>query len=128
MGADLYIKKLHVRGKNNRYGAKTYFRDSYNMSNVLWTLNLSWWQDVLPLLYEGQELKGENLRSFRERIVGAQQRLPTAKELCENHVLVSKTGENSISNWHHHYTKKRKELVDFLDRAIENHSSIICSL
>jgi len=128
MGADLYIKKLHIRGNNNRYGAKAYFRDSYNMSNVLWTLNLSWWKDVLPLLDEDQELKGENLRSLRERIVGAQQRRPTAKELRENHVLVSKTSENSIAKWHDHYVMKRKELMDFLDRAIENGSSIICSL
>jgi hypothetical protein len=41
---------------------------------------------------------------------------------------VSETGENSIENWHHHYSEKRKGLVDFLHRAIENHSSIICSL
>jgi hypothetical protein len=42
--------------------------------------------------------------------------------------LANETKSDSISNWHHHYTKKRKELVDFIDRAIENHSSIICSL
>jgi hypothetical protein len=59
MGADLYIKKLYISGENNLHNAKAYFRDSYNMSNVLWTLNLSWWQDVLPLLDEKLELKGK---------------------------------------------------------------------
>ena len=128
MGADLYIKKLHLSENNNSHNAKAYFRDSYNMSNVLWTLSLSWWQDVLPLLDENLELKGENLQRFRERVVAAHQRLPTSEELSEKGVQVNESGENSIENWHHHYAKKRMELVDFLDCAIENQSSIICSL
>jgi hypothetical protein len=73
-------------------------------------------------------LKGENLQRFRERVVAAHQRLPTSEELREKGSQVSKSGENSIENWYHHYAKKRKELVSFLDRAIENQSSIICSL
>jgi hypothetical protein len=43
MGTDLYIKKLHMSGNKNLDNAEAYFRDSYNMSNVLWTLSLSWW-------------------------------------------------------------------------------------
>lgn len=128
MGADLYIKKLHAKGTNNLHGSKAHFRDSYNMSNVLWTLNLSWWKDVLPHLDKKLELKGENLRRFRGQVGAAKQRLPTSRELRGNRVVMSKSGENSIENWQRHYVKKREELMAFLDRAIENRSSIICSL
>ena len=58
-----------------------YFRDSYNLSSVLWTCGLSWWQDVLPLLNNNLELTGENLARFRKQFVSAEQRLPTAEEL-----------------------------------------------
>src|SRR6185437_1103411 len=62
MGADLYIKKLHISGAANLHNSKAYFRDSYNLSNVLWTLGLSWWRDVLPFLNEQLELKGQKLQ------------------------------------------------------------------
>lgn len=128
MGADLYIKKLHVSGAAKLYNSKAYFRDSYNMSNVLWTLNLSWWRDVLPFLDEQLELKGQKLQDFRDRVASAKQRLPSVEELRKGWVQVSKTGENSLSAWHDYYIKKHQELLIFLDRAIEKHSSIICSL
>jgi len=128
MGADLYIKKLYNSKAADPDRSKAYFRDSYNMGNVLWTLGLSWWIDVLPLLDEKLQLKGENLLRFRDRVVNAGQHLPSSQELREKHAVVTATGEESIENWHRHYVTKRQELIAFLDRAIENHSSIICSL
>mgnify|MGYP001606332948 CR=1 FL=1 len=38
MGADLYIEGVA--------DDDVHFRDTYNASNVLWTLGLSWWQMV----------------------------------------------------------------------------------
>ena len=128
MGADLYIKKLHKKETSDLRKSNAYFRDSYNMTNVLWTLGLSWWQDVIPLLNEELELKDENLQRFRDQVVNAKQQLPTAEELRENNVEVSDAGENSIENWHRHFVEKRQELSAFLDRAIENNSAILCSL
>lgn len=54
-----------------------YFRDSYNATNVLWTLELSWWRDVTPLLSKDRELTGDNLKRFRDQVAGACQSLPT---------------------------------------------------
>ena len=128
MGADLYIKKLHALKAVKITESETYFRDSYNMSNVLWTLNLSWWKDVLPLLDEQQELKGETLQHFRDQVASAKQHLPTSDELGSHGIRCSEAGEGGIQTWHDHYTEKRRELIKFLDRAIENNSPIFCSL
>lgn len=125
MGADLYIKKLHTSRAANLHNSKAYFRDSYNMSNVLWTLNLSWWRDVLPVLDEQLELRGQKLQHFRDQIASAKQRLPTSEELNTNGVHVAKTGENSIQAWHDYYIKKRRELLTFFGpcnrESVANH-------
>jgi hypothetical protein len=128
MGADLYIRGIQASGAVSFDESKIYFRDSYNMGNVLWTLNLSWWRDVLPLLDEKQELKSQTLQRFRDQVASAKQHLPAADELGKHGARCSETGENSIQALHDHYIKKRRELLDFLDRAIENNSPIYCSL
>lgn len=105
-----------------------YFRDSYNATNMLWTLGLSWWRDVVPLLNEHRELTGENLRRFRDRVAVAQQCLPTREKLEERGLRVNGHGENSVEACHQYFVEKRAELLMFLDTAIELETSIHCSL
>lgn len=123
MGADLYINGYEV-GKMN---TDNYFRDSYNGSNVLWTLNLSWWNDVTPMLKNG-ELKGKNLIKFRDMVVNAKQVEITEEYLKEKFCSVSESGEDSIENWEKYFTTKRQELIEFLNKAIELKQPIDCSL
>lgn len=105
-----------------------YFRDSYNSTNVLWTLGLSWWRDVVPLLNEQRELTGDNLRWFRDRVAAGSQCLPTKEKLRERGVQVDDTGENSLEACHQYFIEKRAELLRFLDMAIELQTGIRCSL
>jgi hypothetical protein len=138
MGADLYIKTIRRnRATKSRkkesplrqpLPSESYFRDSYNMTSVLWTLGLSWWRDVLPLLDANLELKGRELQRFREQVARAEQRLPTAEDLLQAGVRLEKTGERSLKELHRYHIEKRKSLLRFLDVAIENDTPIICSL
>jgi hypothetical protein len=132
MGADLYIKKLRNKTDsptvNHQNEPQAYFRDSYNLTSVLWTLGLSWWRDVLPLLDEELELNGQSLVFVRNRIANAEQRFPTLEELQRGRVQLDEEGGKSLEEFHRYYTEKRKQLVEFLDRAIHNHSAVICSL
>ena len=105
-----------------------YFRDSYNATNVLWTLGLSWWRDVTPLLSKDRELTGENLKQFRDRVALVHQSLPTKKQLEERGARVGDTGENGLEAWHQYFLEKRAELLVFLDTAIKLGVGIRCSL
>ena len=53
-----------------------YFRDSYNASNVLNRLGLSWWVDVKPLCTPDRRLRDGPLRRFRDLVAGATLKLP----------------------------------------------------
>ncbi|HZQ20436.1 MAG TPA: hypothetical protein VFA90_17210 [Terriglobales bacterium] len=106
--------------------SEAYFRDSYNLTSVLWTLGLSWWQDVLPLLDERNELKGQKLKGFRDQVAGARQHLPTAEEFREQNWKGSSI--SSLAELHVYYMKKRKGLLAFLDLAIEKGLPVQCSL
>ncbi len=138
MGADLYIKTIrrHRATKSCKkesplrqaLPSESYFRDPYNVTSVLWTLGLSWWRDVLPLLDANLELKGRTLQRFREQVARAEQRLPTAEDLLQARVRVEDTGERSLEDLHRYYIEKRKTFLRFLDGAIENDVPIICSL
>src|SRR6185312_1760536 len=105
-----------------------YFRDSYNCTSVLWTLDLSWWRDVTPLCDDHGDLKGENLVKFREMVASANQWLPSRRQLKKQHATVDEEGENSLEEWHKYYREKRQKLLAFLDQAIELNTSIHCSL
>jgi hypothetical protein len=42
-----YYEKMYERG---------YFRDPYNDHDLLWKFNVSWWDDVVPMLNDRSEL------------------------------------------------------------------------
>jgi hypothetical protein len=152
MGADLYIKNLRNRllmeysrrkrlnsgaqqeipqsipGSNKPLPPEAYFRDPYNLYSVLWTLGLSWWEDVLPLLDANSELKGRALKDFRDQVARAEQRLPTKEDLRKHGLRVEDTGERNIEDFQRYLVEQRKALLQFLDLAIASDSAIICSL
>jgi len=126
MGADLYIKGWHAGFDYN--DKEHYFRDSYNGTSVLWTLDLSWWQDVTPLLNKEGHLTGNNLTKFRDKVANAKQTLPDTNKLKEMGCAVKPRGQESVKGWHKYYTEKKQRLLDFLDRAIKLETYIDCSL
>ena len=95
---------------------------------MLWTIGLSWWKDVIPLLNQDSELIGENLMRFRNQVASADQRLPTANELAALGLRVTESGENSLEALHRNFRNRREELLKFLDLAIKHDLPVLCSL
>ncbi len=147
MGADLFLiakraknveKPKWPRGlviylfnwlpRKDKKAIVAHFHDSYNVSCVLWTCGMSWWDDVLPHLNSRSELGGRALKDFRDRVAAAKQQLTTNEDLQEEGVSKRKTGSFSLKALHKYQIRKRKELLKFLDRAIENGLPVTCSL
>lgn len=104
------------------------FRDSYNVTNVLNHLGLSWWNDVIPLCNDDKKLHPDKVREFRDRVASARLKLPSKSDIVKEGGTVESKGENSLAEWHRHFTEKHATLVKFLDTAIRTQSSIHCSL
>jgi len=106
-----------------------YFRDSYNATDLLWVLGLSWWGNVTPMLNKAGNLRGDKLLEFREMV--AKRRVPTTARLAayleKQHACVD-DGENSVAEWRKFFTEKRKRLLAFLDEAIRLKAPVVCSL
>jgi hypothetical protein len=94
------------------YPEKGYFRDSYNGSCVMWTLNLSWWTDIDKFLDEKGHLTGEKLSAFIKMVESAQQKFE----------------KDTTNEAKEYYVEKRKKLLAFLKRAKRMKTSIRCSL
>lgn len=127
MGADLYIVKIQQTvasvDDGDEVTSQGYFRDAYNITNVLNTLGLSWWQDVFPLCTEDGLLEGNNLLRVRRKIIVAKQRFPSP------HLLQTAGAESlDLAAWQQFYIDQRRKLLVFLDRAIAMNSAVRCAL
>jgi hypothetical protein len=84
------------------------------------TLGLSWRQDVLPLV-DGQENPGymppENVVRFLRLVQDADQQLPSEEEI-----------EGSTDEIADHFRKRRRELTEFLERAVKLREALYCDL
>jgi hypothetical protein len=126
------------------YGGDYYFRDSYNGSSVLNRLDLSWWQDVGPMLDDEGNLSVEQAQVLRDTIArrvlvepewkGKRREgdgtiylaLPTEAELRADYCRLD--AESTVVSWYSYYQDKRLRLIAFLDRAITLDSPIVCSI
>ena len=105
-----------------------YFRDSYNVTNVLNRLGLSWWKDVIPLCSEDKKLHPEKVQAFRDMVATAKLELPSKSDIVGQGGTVKSRGENSLAEWHAYFIDKQTALLSFLDQAIKVKSAIHCSL
>ena len=105
-----------------------YFRDSYNVTNVLNRLGLSWWEDVPRLCSQNRKMRHDKLRRFRDMVAKATLKLPTKEDIEKQGGTVKDKGENSLAEWHKYFALKHAELLAFLDQAIEVKSAVRCSL
>ena len=101
-----------------------YFRDPDNVTNVLNRLGLSWWNDVIPLCTDDRKLQPEKARQFRDMVASARLKLPSKSDIVKEGGTVESKGDNSLAEWHRHFTEKHATLLKFLDKAIRTQSSI----
>ena len=118
------------------------FRDSYNATNVLLTLGLSWGQHVLPLVGPDCMLRGEALDRVVAMVEGAKQEIPLVEELASYGPILNdmdlmfargdkeqlKAHPSSPDAWREHFREKRMELINFLRRAVEKDEGVFCGI
>jgi hypothetical protein len=147
MGADLYINTEAFSALNDAcqqmtdgnisveelskltlefHNTADYFRDPYNGLCMLNTVDISWWDDVIPMLDSDSYLSGEALGALHKRMEASVQILPTLQMLQDNHVMVSE--EQTVKFWQDYLLDKREKFDEFLRRAIDNDLKIFCSL
>lgn len=124
MGADLTIAK----DPNEETG---YFRDSYNVTNILNRLGLSYWQIELniPALGKvGYNMKPEQVVILRNEVIWRKPVLDKflAEELNEAWLKenFASLEDEGIEGWRKFYAEKYEKFVKFLNHAVELKSGI----
>jgi hypothetical protein len=100
-----------------------HFHDAYNSNCVMWSMGLSWWSLVIPMLDKNSQLplsKCKELLSIIEKSEIDLESHYTKKEKIEVKSLED-TSEEFLEN-------KRSELIEFLSRSIDYKIMIECSL
>ncbi len=101
-----YFDKLHEQG---------YFRDPYNYWELLCQFDLSWWQDVIPMLNKHRCLSVGKSRQLLTRL---KEQEPTFEQ---NIAGLSATDQD-------YFKAQYQRLQQFLNQAIELGQPIECSL
>jgi hypothetical protein len=148
MGAELYLDSI-LKPFFESCGAPTaedaevsggYFRNSYNGTDVMWAMGLSWWGLVLPMLdengflpivcarelvamIEARPLTREALaRHFLENVVDGDNKHPISSlvvhDLMNAAISVPKTLPPEFESFALFLVKKRTDLLAFLKKSI----------
>ena len=127
MGADLYISTVYDRDEDAGY-----YRDSYNATNILWKLGLSWWK-----LYEEYKL-GDNDSTMtpeqaKDFLGMVETRKPVLDKFLEEELSIEWLEANhcvadDLNGWMELWTNKYDELVRFLNLSISEDSPIVWSV
>ena len=127
MGADLYISTVYDRDEDAGY-----YRDSYNATNILWKLGLSWWK-----LYEEYKL-GDNDSTMtpeqaKDFLGMVETRKPLLDKFLEEELSIEWLEANhcvadDLDGWMELWTNKYDELVRFLNLSISEDSPIVWSV
>ncbi len=95
--------------------AKGYFRDSYNMTNLLWQFGVSWWMDVAKLLDVKRRLSPENAQKLLDMLRKRE------GEFKSNLTRVTREEET-------YFVEKYEAFKAFLREAIRKKESVACSI
>lgn len=128
MGADLYIDK-HDTGFDEEAGG--YFRDSYNVTNILNRLGLSYWQlerDIPTIGKIPWHMKLKQVKILLAEVIKRKAVLDKflAEELSEAWLEkhYAALGDDGIEGWRKYYAERYEKLVKFLKHAVELKSTI----
>lgn len=100
--------------------SRGYFRDSYNDSNFLNRVGLSWWQDVVPKLDKEGKLPVNQMEWLKKELVSRKFKPVSATE--------AKAWNEQVSEINLYFERKQKDLLNLLDTAIRKGEPLYCSL
>lgn len=106
-----------------------YFRDSYNGSNVLNRLGLSWWKDFDKFidLKKSRSVSPKSAQKFLDLIRPLPIQEVDAAKLKEMGCVVDDS-KNSPESWNKSFHEQKAELVKFLETAIKLKTPIEASI
>jgi hypothetical protein len=109
-----YFEKMHERG---------YFRDSYNLSNLMWLFDLSWWRDVSDVLVgKDGKMSPRNAKCLLQMLAN---REPVFEAKLKK---VKPAKGETRAEVEEYFRDKYERLKAFLRQAIDRKESIQCSL
>ena len=101
-----------------------YYRDSYNATNLLWQLGLSYWNGIGEYLDQDGNMQPEQIKIFLAQVL--EREVPAPEDLKLDGATID-DGENSREKWHEFFVEKRKRLIAFLGNALDRNEPIDCS-
>jgi hypothetical protein len=109
-----------------------YFRDSYNSSNLLWSLGLNYWQWLGSFVDGKGYLRPQYARIILKKIesksvteIRVKRHLKSQKIELDNN---GKPADEEFKELLDYFVEKRERLLRFLKMAIETDSPILCSI
>jgi hypothetical protein len=110
------LQREHSRIHELIYSEDSYFRDSYNDSSLMWTLEISWWSDVAKMTHN-DILRPKDCLRLIELMEKRKphMRLPAWED---------KAGEPTVKEY---FDEKYERLIRFLKKGAED-EGIYCSL
>jgi len=103
------------------YSSDVYFRDSYNSGNLLWSLGLSWWEDVTELMDEQGDLHPLQIQKLINMVES--KTVNVSNDFQKS--MPDDWGEGEALNY---FEESRESLIKFLKKAIDTNDSIGCSV
>ena len=107
-----------------------YFYDPYSYLSVMWAMGMSWWQEIIPMLKNDGHLPLDKCKELLQIIKDSN----VVLERCTDSEYEQISKENKITakrdeNFNQEYMEnKKKRLIQFLKKSIDNKIPIKCSL
>ena len=101
-----------------------YFYDPYSYLSVMWAMGMSWWQEIIPMLKNDGHLPLDNC----EELIKI---LENTDVIPERSIISDIDGDRAETdeNFNQEYMEnKKKRLIQFLKKSIDNKVLIKCSL
>jgi len=126
VGSEVELSEAQRQHMSNIYDdlykqGDVYFRDSYNSGSVLWAMNLSWWDDILPMCDDEGYLDTDSIRKFLGMVEDAPLHVSQGFQ------------DNMPSDWAYDDAMKYLQgeadlLISFLQKALDTNDRLSCSL
>ena len=98
--------------KEHGFNGENYFRDSYNNSNLLWVLGLSWWEDIKRFLTREGDILPDKAANLLELVRSRSITIPADDDAYGLGREANKLGRE-------YFEQKKQRFEAFLQRAID---------
>ena len=101
-----------------------YFYDPYSYLSVMWAMGMSWWQEIIPMLKNDGHLPLDNCEELI-KILENTDVIPERSIISD----IDRDRAEIDENFNQEYMEnKKKRLIQFLKKSIDNKVPIYCSL